>query len=62
MTLAVATLSLGLGIGATTVMYSLLSRVTHYDVGFANEDRRSSSQTSARVRDRLRPTRLSRPC
>ena len=39
MTLAVTTLSLGLGVGATTVMYSLLSRVTHYDVGFANEDR-----------------------
>jgi hypothetical protein len=39
MTLAVTTLSLGLGVGATTVMYSLLSRVTHYEVGFANEDR-----------------------
>jgi len=36
MTLAVTTLSLGLGVGATTVMYSLLSRVTHYEVGFAN--------------------------
>jgi putative ABC transport system permease protein len=39
MTLAVATLSLGLGVGTTTVMYSLLSRVTHYEVGFAHEDR-----------------------
>ena len=37
--IAVATLSLGLGVGATTVMYSLLSRVAHYKFGFANEDR-----------------------
>jgi putative ABC transport system permease protein len=37
--IVVATLSLGLGVGATTVMYSLLSQVAHYDFGFANEDR-----------------------
>ena len=37
--IAVATLSLGLGVGATTVMYSLLSRVAHYNFGFANKDR-----------------------
>ena len=35
----VASLSLGLGVGATTTMYSLLSRVAHYELGFANEDR-----------------------
>jgi len=36
---AVACLSLGLGVGASTTMYSLLSRVAHYDFGFADEDR-----------------------
>src|SRR5689334_17656884 len=36
---AVAALSLGLGIGATTTMYSLVNRVTHYDLGFADLDR-----------------------
>jgi len=35
----VAGLSLGLGIGATTTMYSLLSGVAHYQFGFAAEDR-----------------------
>ena len=35
----VATLSLGLGVGATTTMYSLLSGVAHYEFGFADEDR-----------------------
>jgi putative ABC transport system permease protein len=35
----VAGLSLGLGIGATTAMYSLLSGVTHHRFGFADEDR-----------------------
>jgi len=35
----VAGLSLGLGIGATTTMYSLLSGVTHHQFGFADEDR-----------------------
>jgi len=35
----VATLSLGLGVGATTTMYSLLSGVAHYEFGFAAEDR-----------------------
>jgi putative ABC transport system permease protein len=37
--IAVATLSLGLGVGATTTMYSVLSRVAHYELGFADEDR-----------------------
>ena len=37
--LIVAGLSLGLGIGATTTMYSLLSGVAHYRFGFAHEDR-----------------------
>ena len=36
--IVVATLSLGLGVGATTTMYSLLNRVVHYDFGFANEE------------------------
>jgi putative ABC transport system permease protein len=35
----VAGLSLGLGIGATTTMYSLLSGVAHYEFRFAAEDR-----------------------
>lgn len=35
----VAGLSLGLGIGATTTMYTLLSGVAHYRFGFADEDR-----------------------
>jgi hypothetical protein len=37
--IAVASPSLGLGIGVTTTMYSVLSRVAHYDFGFADEDR-----------------------
>lgn len=37
--IAVASLSLGLGVGVTTTMYSVLSRVAHYDFGFADEDR-----------------------
>jgi putative ABC transport system permease protein len=36
---AVAALSLGLGIGATTTMYSLVNRVTNYDLGFSDVDR-----------------------
>jgi putative ABC transport system permease protein len=35
----VAGLSLGLGVGATTTMYSVVNRVAHYDLGFADEDR-----------------------
>ena len=35
----VAGLSLGLGIGATTTMYTLLDGLTHYRFGFADEDR-----------------------
>ena len=36
---AVAALSLGLGVGATTTMYSVVNRVVHYDLGFADEGR-----------------------
>ena len=36
--IAVAGLSLGLGIGATTTMYSVVNRVAHYDLSFADED------------------------
>ncbi len=36
---AVAGLSLGLGVGATTTMYSVVNRVAHYDLGFAQADR-----------------------
>jgi putative ABC transport system permease protein len=36
---AVAGLSLGLGVGATTTMYSVVDRVSHYDLGFADVDR-----------------------
>jgi putative ABC transport system permease protein len=36
---AVAGLSLGLGIGATTTMYGVVNRVSNYDLGFADVDR-----------------------
>jgi putative ABC transport system permease protein len=36
---AVAGLSLGLGVGATTTMYSVVNRVSHYELGFADADR-----------------------
>jgi len=36
---AVAGLSLGLGVGATTTMYSVVSKVAHYKLGFKNVDR-----------------------
>jgi hypothetical protein len=35
----VAGLSLGLGVGATTTMYSVVNRVTHYELGFRDVDR-----------------------
>ncbi len=35
----VAGLSLGLGVGATTTMYSVVNRVAHYDLGFKDVDR-----------------------
>ena len=35
----VAGLSLGLGVGATTTMYSVVNRVTHYELGFKDVDR-----------------------
>jgi predicted permease len=37
--IVVAGLSLGLGVGATTTMYSVVNRVAHYDLGFADEER-----------------------
>ncbi|HYX83186.1 MAG TPA: ABC transporter permease [Gemmatimonadales bacterium] len=37
--IVVAGLSLGLGVGATTTMYSVVNRVAHYDLGFADEGR-----------------------
>jgi putative ABC transport system permease protein len=37
--IVVAGLSLGLGVGATTTMYSVVNRVSHYELGFANPDR-----------------------
>jgi putative ABC transport system permease protein len=37
--LIVAGLSLGLGVGATTTMYSVVNRVAHYELGFAGADR-----------------------
>jgi putative ABC transport system permease protein len=36
---AVAALSLGLGVGATTTMYSVVNRVAHYELGFAEAER-----------------------
>ena len=35
----VAGLSLGLGVGATTTMYSVVNRVAHYELGFVDVDR-----------------------
>jgi putative ABC transport system permease protein len=35
----VAGISLGLGVGATTTMYSVVNRVAHYELGFAGVDR-----------------------
>ena len=35
----VAGLSLGLGVGATTTMYSVVNRVANYELGFADADR-----------------------
>ena len=35
----VSGLSLGLGVGATATMYSVVSRVAHYELGFAEVDR-----------------------
>ena len=37
--IAVASLSLGLGVGATTTMYSIVNKVSHYELGFADVDR-----------------------
>src|SRR5919112_4393414 len=37
--IAVAGLSLGLGVGATTTMYSVVNRVAHYELGFPDPDR-----------------------
>jgi putative ABC transport system permease protein len=37
--IAVAVVSLGLGVGSTTTMYSVVNRVAHYDLGFADVDR-----------------------
>lgn len=55
---AVAALSLGLGIGATTTMYSLVNRVTHYDLGFTDVDRLAIlwSTDTARPGDQSPPT------
>ena len=36
---AVASLSIGLGVAATTTMYSLVNRVAHYELGFADVNR-----------------------
>src|SRR6516162_4343677 len=36
---AVAALSLGLGVSATTTMYSVVNTVAHYELGFADADR-----------------------
>ena len=37
--IVVAGLSLGLGVGATTTMYSVVNSVAHYELGFADEER-----------------------
>ncbi|HET6900640.1 MAG TPA: ABC transporter permease, partial [Vicinamibacteria bacterium] len=36
---AVAGISLGLGVGATTTMYSVVNKVAHYKLGFKDVDR-----------------------
>ena len=37
--LVVSGLSLGLGVGATTTMYSVVNQVSHYELGFQDADR-----------------------
>ncbi len=48
----VAGLSLGLGVGATTTMYSVVDRVAHYELGFADVDRLAVLWTTDAERDR----------
>jgi putative ABC transport system permease protein len=54
----VAGLSLGLGVGATTTMYSVVNRVAHYDLGFADVDRLAAlwSTNTERGNDQQPPT------
>ena len=54
----VAGLSLGLGVGATATMYSVVNRVAHYELGFADVDRLAvlwSTDTERGTRDRDQP-------
>ena len=49
----VAGLSLGLGVGATTTMYSVVNKVAHYELGFKDADRLAMLWTHRhRARDR----------
>ena len=62
---AVASLSIGLGVAATTTMYSLVNRVAHYELGFADVNRlavlwstdtaRGINEQPPNVRDRAGP-------
>jgi len=50
----VAGLSLGPGVGATTTMYSVVNKVTHYDLGFKDVDRLvmvSGTETERGIRE-----------
>ena len=55
---AVASLSIGLGVGATTTMYSVVNRVAHYDLGFTDVNRLAvlSSTDTARGINEQPPT------
>jgi len=46
----VAGLSLGLGVGVTTTMYSVVNRVAHYELGFADADRLAVLQSTDTAR------------
>src|SRR5262245_12248818 len=48
--IAVASVSLGLGVGATTTMYSIVNKVAHYELGFADVDRLAVLWSTDRAR------------
>ena len=55
---AVAGLSLGLGVGATTTMYGVVNRVANYQLGFADADRLAVLWTGDTEKTRHGKTRM----
>ena len=58
----VAGISLGLGVGATTTMYSVVNRVAHYKLGFADVDRLVVLWTTDPERGATSSRRTGRSC